>query len=51
MSGGGNLEVMMKQQISMLKGHLKALSLSMGRNQVLPPPQSLIQGQDTRIWA
>ena len=43
-------EVMLRQSIATLRSHLKSLSLSMGRNQLMPPPQSLIQGQDTTIW-
>lgn len=36
--------------VSALKTNLKSLSLSMGKSKLLPPTQSLIQGQDTRIW-
>lgn len=34
----------------LVRAHLRALALSMSRNRVLPPHQSLIQGQDTTIW-
>lgn len=33
-----------------LRTHLKSLSVSMTKNRLLPPEQSLIQGQDTSIW-
>lgn len=33
-----------------VRNHLKSLALSMQRNGVMPPHQSLIQGQDTTIW-
>ncbi|EGP92739.1 uncharacterized protein MYCGRDRAFT_88680 [Zymoseptoria tritici IPO323] len=36
--------------VSALRYHLKSLSLAMSRNTIFPPEQSLIQGQDTRIW-
>ncbi|KAK5165854.1 uncharacterized protein LTR77_008777 [Saxophila tyrrhenica] len=39
-----------RQGVVSLRSHLKALALSMGKNQLMPPPQSLIQGQDTTIW-
>ena len=35
---------------ALLHSHLKALSTSIARSQLMPPHQSLIQGQDTRIW-
>ncbi|CZT20784.1 uncharacterized protein RCC_06642 [Ramularia collo-cygni] len=38
------------QGVSALRNHLKSLSLSMTKNHLLPPEQSLIQGQDTSIW-
>jgi len=34
----------------MLRSYLKSLSFQMVRNDLMPPHQSLIQGQDTRIW-
>ncbi|KXS97118.1 hypothetical protein AC578_2908 [Pseudocercospora eumusae] len=36
--------------VSALKAHLRTLTLSMSKNRILPPEQSLIQGQNTRIW-
>ncbi|WPH01653.1 Hypothetical protein R9X50_00450300 [Acrodontium crateriforme] len=36
--------------ISLLKIHLKSLTATMHRDRLMPPHQSLIQGQDTRIW-
>ncbi|KAF2481230.1 hypothetical protein BDY17DRAFT_325934 [Neohortaea acidophila] len=45
-----NGDVALVQAVGFLKSHLKSLSLSMSRNMLLPPPQSLIQGQDTTIW-
>ncbi|KXT09559.1 hypothetical protein AC579_9007 [Pseudocercospora musae] len=36
--------------VSALKAHLRTLALSMSKNRILPPEQSLIQGQNTRIW-
>ena len=49
-SPSGGPEFMSKQSVATLKSHIKSLSLSLSRNQLMPPPQSLIQGQDTRIW-
>jgi hypothetical protein len=43
-------EALLRRDVSILKGHLKSLALSMLRNNIMPPPQSLIQGQDTQIW-
>lgn len=43
-------EALLKRDVLILKGHLKSLSLLMLRNNIMPPPQSLIQGQDTQIW-
>lgn len=43
-------DLVLRHSLSALKIHLKSLSLSMGKNQLMPPPQSLIQGQDTSIW-
>ncbi len=45
-----NSDVALRQSIVVLRSHIKSLALSMGRSQIMPPPQSLIQGQDTRIW-
>ena len=47
---GGNNNMMLRQSIISLRSYIKALSLSLGRSQLMPPPQSLIQGQDTSIW-
>lgn len=33
-----------------LLGNMQGLCLSLGRNNIMPPSASLIQGQDTRIW-
>lgn len=41
---------MMTGGVLALKAHLRTLALSMGKNRVLPPEQSLIQGQNKRIW-
>ena len=49
-SATGMSDVVLKQWVATLRSHIKSLSLSMGRNQLMPPPQSLIQGQDTAIW-
>lgn len=49
-SADGGQDMMLKQSITTLRSHIKSLALSMGRSQLMPPPQSLIQGQDTRIW-
>lgn len=38
------------REIDSVRAHLRALTLSMSRNNVMPPYQSLIQGQDTTIW-
>jgi len=43
-------EALLKRDILILKGHLKSLALLMLRSNMMPPPQSLIQGQDTQIW-
>ncbi len=44
------VDMALRQDVATLRSHIKALSLSMSRNQLMPPPQSLIQGQDTTIW-
>lgn len=36
--------------VAALRNHLRSLSMSMTKNHLLPPEQSLIQGQDTSIW-
>ncbi|KAK3111441.1 hypothetical protein LTR53_013309 [Teratosphaeriaceae sp. CCFEE 6253] len=38
------------QSIALVRSHIKSLAASMQRSQLMPPHQSLIQGQDTRIW-
>lgn len=44
------LEASLKSSVAAIRAHLKPLCLSMAKNHLLPPTQSLIQGQDTRIW-
>ena len=41
---------LLRQSADVLHSHLKSLCLSLERKQLMPPSQSLIQGQDTRIW-
>jgi hypothetical protein len=43
-------DAMLRRDVAALKEHLKSLSYSMLRNNIMPPHQSLIQGQDTQIW-
>jgi hypothetical protein len=43
-------DAMLRRDVAGLKEHLKSLSHSMLRNNIMPPHQSLIQGQDTQIW-
>jgi hypothetical protein len=38
------------ESCELLQGNLKALISSMSRNQAMPPPNALIQGQDQSIW-
>ncbi|KAK5724166.1 hypothetical protein LTR17_013547 [Elasticomyces elasticus] len=38
------------QAVAFVRSHLKSLTASMQRSQLMPPHQSLIQGQDTNIW-
>ncbi|GAB7356421.1 hypothetical protein MBLNU459_g7193t1 [Dothideomycetes sp. NU459] len=40
----------LQRDVEAVRSHLRSLTLSMGRNGVMPPHQSLIQGQDTTIW-
>ena len=40
----------LRRDIDAVRSHLRSLALSMQRNGVMPPHQSLIQGQDTTIW-
>ncbi|KAF2168525.1 hypothetical protein M409DRAFT_53188 [Zasmidium cellare ATCC 36951] len=47
---GDGLESLLRRSIAAIRAHLKPLCLSMAKNHLLPPTQSLIQGQDTRIW-
>ena len=49
-STSAGADLVLRQSIVVLRSHIKSLSLSMLRSQIMPPPQSLIQGQDTRIW-
>ena len=49
-SSAASSDATLKPSIATLRSHIKSLSLSMSRNQLMPPPQSLIQGQDTTIW-
>jgi len=44
------IDAMLRRDVVALKDHLKSLSHSMLRNNIMPPHQSLIQGQDTQIW-
>lgn len=47
---GEELEASLRRSVAAIRAHLKPLCLSMAKNHLLPPTQSLIQGQDTRIW-
>lgn len=38
------------REVEVIRSHLRSLALSMKKNGVMPPHQSLIQGQDTTIW-
>ncbi|KAK0856256.1 hypothetical protein LTR03_001347 [Friedmanniomyces endolithicus] len=38
------------QAVAFVRIHLKSLCASMQKSQLMPPHQSLIQGQDTSIW-
>ncbi|KAK0982634.1 hypothetical protein LTR91_011459 [Friedmanniomyces endolithicus] len=38
------------QAVAFVRSHLKSLCASMQKSQLMPPHQSLIQGQDTSIW-
>lgn len=49
-SRGDSDEALLSRDLRALKEQLKTLSQSMQRNHLMPPPQSLIQGQDTQIW-
>ncbi|KAK3676753.1 hypothetical protein LTR78_003530 [Recurvomyces mirabilis] len=40
----------LSQSSALLRSHIKSLCASMQKAQLMPPHQSLIQGQDTRIW-
>lgn len=40
----------LRNQVETARSNLYSLTLSMQRNDVMPPHQSLIQGQDTTIW-
>lgn len=43
-------ESMLRYSVALLRNHLNSLASSMLKNQLMPPHQSLIQGQDTSIW-
>nr|POE62983.1 hypothetical protein CFP56_03886 [Quercus suber] len=45
-----SLESTIKNGVLLLNTHLQSLALSMTKSSLLPPHQSLIQGQDTKIW-
>jgi hypothetical protein len=47
---GSETDAMLRRDVASLKEHLKSLSHSMLRNNIMPPHSSLIQGQDTQIW-
>lgn len=49
-STNANSDAVFKQSIVVLRSHIKTLNLSMSRSLLMPPPASLIQGQDTSIW-
>ncbi|KAK5134029.1 hypothetical protein LTR08_007034 [Meristemomyces frigidus] len=40
----------LQHSVTLLRNHLRSLCVSMLRSQLMPPFQSLIQGQDTCIW-
>lgn len=40
----------LQNEYGALLDQLQTLCLSIGRSRIMPPPASLIQGQDTRIW-
>ncbi|KAK4540086.1 hypothetical protein LTR36_009827 [Oleoguttula mirabilis] len=43
-------EKQLQQSVALLQSHLQSLCVSMLQNRLMPPHQSLIQGQDTSIW-
>ncbi|TKA25412.1 hypothetical protein B0A50_06279 [Salinomyces thailandicus] len=43
-------ERMLQQSVTMLRDRLRGLCASMQKSALMPPHQSLIQGQDTTIW-
>lgn len=45
-----NIIAILLRDVRILKDSLKSLSHSMLKANIMPPPQSLIQGQDTQIW-
>ncbi|KAF2723545.1 hypothetical protein K431DRAFT_219967 [Polychaeton citri CBS 116435] len=49
-SGEGYETTQVKRSGLLLRNHLRSVCLAMGNKRVMPPHQSLIQGQDTRIW-
>ena len=48
LSGGPGM--ILRQSVAVLRSHIKSLCLSVGRARLMPPHQSLIQGQNTSIW-
>lgn len=46
----GNAEEILSYSVTLLRSYLRSLSASMQKSQLMPPHQSLIQGQDTQIW-
>lgn len=40
----------LRRSVFVLQSRLKSLNLAMARDHLMPPHQSLIQGQDTRVW-
>ncbi|KAH9828490.1 hypothetical protein Tdes44962_MAKER02409 [Teratosphaeria destructans] len=40
----------LRQSVTLLMSYLRTLSASIQKSQLMPPSQSLIQGQDTTIW-
>lgn len=46
----GDTEEILCYSVTLLRSYLRSLSASMQKSQLMPPHQSLIQGQDTQIW-
>jgi hypothetical protein len=49
-SSGANPQEVLQISVTLLRSYLKSLSASMQKSQLMPPNQSLIQGQDPTIW-